>query len=267
MSNDENHILSIESLRVEIDRVDNLLLELIAKRMELAGQVRQAKSGARVWRPSREHSLVHDLAKASNGSPPELVARIWAELMSASLALQGPMRLHVSLEGDALQNWSTVRDRFGAALPTTSYPTTSAALAAAYSEEEGVAVIPAPSVMQRWWTSLCSGGAMEDMHVLAALPRVGSSDWPQAVAVATADILPSGDDITLIALTDLEAALSNDLDVKLRAEAGEFKLLSLDGFLDPEGPEISALQKIDPKAKIIGCFARTLPLGLSRKEV
>ncbi|NNE57166.1 MAG: hypothetical protein HKN36_03575 [Hellea sp.] len=259
MSSKDQKLSNIEDIRVEIDRVDNLLLELIAKRMELAGQVRKVKSGVRLWRPSREHSLVKDLAEASDGTPANLVARIWAELMSASCALQGTMKLHVSLEGDALKNWSLVRDRFGAALPTKSYPTTSAALAAAYAEEEGVAVIPAPGGMQRWWTSLCKGGAMEDMHILTGLPRVEESDWPVAVAVATADILPSGDDMTLIALKQPKAALDAGLNVKLRAESGEFALLSVDEFLSPGGAEIEALQVLDPSAKIIGAIARALP--------
>lgn len=258
MSDTSKNIPDINVLRTKIDRVDNLLLDLIAKRLELAGQVRKAKSGVRVWRPSREHSLVRDLSAAANNTPPELVARIWAELMSASLALQGPMRLHISLEGDALQNWSTVRDRFGAALPTISYPTTSAALAAAYAEEEGVAIVPAPGGMQRWWTSLCAGGAMEDMHILAALPRVGENDWPSAVAIATADIQPSGDDISLITVKNMKAVLGNGLNAQLRAEAGDYRLLSIDGFIDPDGAEISALREVDPSAKVIGSFARAL---------
>jgi len=248
----------INTLRTEIDRVDNLLLDLIAKRLELAGLVRQAKSGVRVWRPSREHSLVRDLSETAKNTPPELVARIWAELMSASLALQGPMRLHISLEGDALSNWSTVRDRFGAALPTISYPTTSAALAGAYAEEEGVAIVPAPGGMQRWWTSLCCGGAMEDMHILAALPRVGEDDWPQAVAVATAEILPSGDDVSLIALKDPDVALALNIPVKLRAEAGDHRLLSVDSYLEPDGTMMADLKKRDPSARIIGSFAKAL---------
>ncbi len=263
MSKTPNDIPNINDLRVEIDRVDNLLLDLIAKRLELAGQVRKAKSGARVWRPSREHSLVRDLAAAAQDTPPELVARIWAELMSASLALQGPMRLHVSLEGDALTNGALVRDRFGAALPTISYPTTSAALAAAAAEDEGVAVIPAPGGMQRWWTSLAYGGALEEMHILAGLPRVGNNDWPQAVAVATADILPSGDDMTLMTLKDPSAALDAGLSVKLRAETGEHSLLSLQGFYGPESEVLKTVQSKDPSAKIIGSMAMALPENLT----
>ena len=228
--------LKIEDIRVEIDRVDNTLLELIAERMELAVAVRRAKSGVRVWRPSREESHVRDLAAATQDTPPELVSRIWAELMSASLALQGMMTLHVALEGDALEVWILVRDRFGAAIPVISYPTASSALAAAHADPEGVAVVPAPGGMNNWWMALGEKGAMPDMHILAGLPRTGDDGWPKAVAVATADIQPSGKDVTLLMCAK---------DVKIpkaimRAQAGEFHLVTVEGFLEtaPEGARI-----------------------------
>lgn len=228
--------LKIEQVRVEIDRVDKALLGLIAERLELAGAVRRAKSGARVWRPSREESHVRELAEATEDTPAELVSRIWAELMSASLALQGPMKLHIALEGDALEVWTLVRDRFGAAIPAVSYPTASSALAAAYGDDEGVAVLPAPGGMNSWWTALGAKGAMPDMHILAGLPRTGDNDWPRAVAVSTADIQPSGNDQTLLVCSDY----SHLKDAVLRAEAGAHKLISLDGYIDaaPEGTKI-----------------------------
>ncbi len=228
--------LKIEDIRVEIDRVDKALLSLIAERMELAAAVRRAKSGMRVWRPSREESHVRDLAKATQDTPAELVSRIWAELMSASLALQGLMTLHIALEGDALEVWTLVRDRFGAAIPIISYPTASSALAAAHADPEGVAVVPAPGGMNRWWMALGEKGAMPDMHILAGLPRTGDDGWPKAVAVATADIQPSGKDCTLLMCA---------ADVKIpkatqRAMAGEFKLVTLHGFVEavPKGAKI-----------------------------
>lgn len=238
--------LKIEEVRVEIDRVDKALLGLIAERLELAGAVRRAKSGARVWRPSREESHVKELAEATEDTPTELVSRIWAELMSASLALQGPMKLHIALEGDALEVWTLVRDRFGAAIPAVSYPTASSALAAAYADDEGVAVLPAPGGMNSWWRALGAKGAMPDMHILAGLPRTGDRDWPRAVAVATADIQPSGRDQTLLICSDY----SQIEGATLRAEAGDHKLISLDGYCAaaPEG------------AKIIGVLPKPMKL-------
>ncbi|WP_409433367.1 chorismate mutase [Litorimonas sp. RW-G-Af-16] len=241
----DDTIRDISDVRKDIDRVDKALLALIAERLELAMAVRRAKSGVRVWRPSREESHVRELAAATEDTPRALVSTIWAELMSASLAMQGPMRLHIALEGDALDVWSLVRDRFGGALPIKSYPTSSSALAAAYAEEEGVAVLPAPGGMQNWWTALGPRGAMPDMHILAGLPRTGQGDWPRAVAVATADLAPSGADQTLV----IAPRTAKGQGV-LRADAGDQILLSLEGY----HTETSITG-----GSIIGCLPR--PLG------
>ena len=116
-NNRANNADAMAGLRTEIDRVDTALLNLIAERMDLAAAVRRAKSGANVWRPSREESHVRDLARKAGVTAPELVSHIWAELTSASLTLQGPIGLHIALVGDALSSWSLVRDRFGASIP------------------------------------------------------------------------------------------------------------------------------------------------------
>ena len=244
-------IPDIETVRREIDRVDNALLDLIAERLQLSAQVRKAKGGMRVWRPSREDSHVRQLSIAAEGTSASLVSTIWAELMSASLAAQGPMRLHVALEGDALSNWSLVRDRFGAALDVKTYPTTSAALAACYSEDEGIAVMPAPAPppggMINWWTALGPGGAMEGLHILAGLPRTGRRDWPRAVAVADVVLTPSGADQTLLCVTDKDPVQEGAI---LRAESGDFRLFSLDGFHEIE---------VSSTRRVIGCLPR--PIG------
>jgi chorismate mutase len=244
----------INQVRIEIDRVDKALLKLIAERLELSKAVRRAKSGMRVWRPSREDSHVRELAAATHDTPRQLVSRIWAELMSASLAMQGPMGLHVALEGDAMVALALVRDRFGASIPTYTYPTASSALAATYADPEGVAVLPSPGGMHNWWTALGPNGAMPDMHILAGLPRTGTSDWPSAVAVATADIQPSGNDDTLIlSKADLRAINSN---AKKRATSGELQLYSLPGYLETIPKDVLSL---DPSAHIIGALPR--PIG------
>ena len=95
-------LITIENVRAEIDRVDNALLSLIADRLKLAASVREVKAGVQLWRPSREDSHVRELAEDTENIPAALVSRIWAELMSASIALQGPMKLHIALEGGAL---------------------------------------------------------------------------------------------------------------------------------------------------------------------
>ncbi len=228
------------------------MLDLIAKRMALAKRVRKAKSGMNVWRPAREESHVRDLARKAEDTPPELVSHIWAELTSASLSLQGPIALHIAAASDALSQWSLVRDRFGASIPSSTYPTASAALAAASADPEGVAVLPAPGGMNNWWTALAPGAAAESMHILSALPRTGDWDWPQAVALSKVVCEPSGDDLSLVILDDhnLKPPLTTEalfarsgLQAVLRAAIGEWSLYSIKGYLDDTEAVFAHLQQ------------------------
>lgn len=256
-----NSVSGIQTIREKIDQVDHDLLALIAARLELALSVRHVKSGVRIWRPSREESHVRDLATMTRDGSALLVSRIWAELMSASLALQGSMRLHIALEGDAMDVWSLVRDRFGAALPAQTYPTASAALATAYEESEGVAILPAPGGLNQWWSALCPDGAISDMHILVGLPRVREADrgnqlWPRAVAVASADILPSGRDESLIVVQKPDVL--TEFPAQLMGRSGGYALYRLPIYLDAQSDIFRQIQAHDSKAKIIGCLPHPL---------
>jgi chorismate mutase len=215
----------LEAVRRNIDRVDRAMLDLIAERLALSADVRKAKAGAKLWRPSREDSHVANLAGVAQetGTPPALVSRIWAELMSASISVQGSTRLHFALEGDTRANLSLIRDRFGGSLPLSSYPTSSAALAAAYADAEGIAVVPAPGGMTNWWTALAPGGAMPDFKIVASLPRIGSDRWPQAVAVAAIEMDAELSGGRVLHVSDAEAGGI------VRAESGALRLLETPG--------------------------------------
>lgn len=264
--------MTMQTIRTEIDRVDSALLNLIAERMELAQAVRRAKSGVDVWRPSREASQIRNLSAKAADISPELVSRIWAELISASLTLQGPIRLHISLAVDALSARTLVRDRFGGAIPISAYPTESAALAAAHIDPEGVAVLPSPGGMNNWWTALGPNGAASNMHILAALPRIGGSDWPTAVAVSKAELLPSGADQTVFyvevgnlgALTTVDTVFAEaGLKAILRAEVDGRTLYSVDEYMDAADSRLEVLRSQFSCVKIIGI----LPQPISTKGV
>ncbi len=260
----------MDRLRADIDRVDTELLNLIAERMRLAVAVGNAKSGTNVWRPSREESHVRDLARKAQDIAPELVSHIWAELTSASLTLQGPIGLHIALGGEALSQWTLVRDRFGASIPVHTYPMASGALAAAHADMEGVAVLPAPGGMNNWWTALGPNGACADMNILAALPRIGAWDWPVAVAVSKSVREPSGNDLTLIYVEAGTSAMTFSLeqlfaDIGLnavrRAEVDGQYLYSIDEYIDDRDTRLALLAEQVKNMRIIG----VLPCPIARK--
>lgn len=252
MAMDKNKPFDIKQVRHDIDRVDKALLSLIAERLDLANYVKEAKRGGAIWRPSREESHVRDLAQATRHSSPALVSRIWAELMSASLSVQGPLTVHIGLKEDrGGQALSLIRDRFGASLPFVQHPSDMTALAAAYGDDNAVAVLAAPGPGARWWGALTPSGAMPELKIKARLPRYDASDWPQAVAVALGEAAPSGNDMTLLT-TDIAEALP--LGAIIRAETGGNILASLDRFIDSDG--------LKDSVAIIG----VLPAPLSHQE-
>ena len=256
MSSNNGKTLDIADIRLEIDRVDKALLSLIAERLDLARQVRKAKSGSKVWRPSREDSLIRHLADISGDTSAHLVSRIWAELVSASLALQGPIKLHIALEGDALDVWKLVRDRFGAAIPALSYPTASSALAAAYADPEGVAVLPAPGGMNTWWVALAEGGAMPEMHIVAGLPRVGEDIWPRAVAVSAIDLEAGKFDRPLLSLENPNVLHELGLKGQIKGESGPKKLVWLNDSIEKLG--FQSIKEKDNTANLLGYLSRPL---------
>jgi chorismate mutase / prephenate dehydratase len=83
-------------LRAQIDALDRELLALLNRRAGLALQVGEIKKreGSAVFRPEREAQVIDGLKAENRGPlPNESVAPIWREIMSASRALETPLRI------------------------------------------------------------------------------------------------------------------------------------------------------------------------------
>ncbi|HEY5976204.1 MAG TPA: prephenate dehydratase [Geobacteraceae bacterium] len=88
--------MTIEELRRAIDAVDNRLLELLNERADLVIQVGRLKEvGNREFHvPSREREIYERLTAQNRGPfPNEAVRSVFREIISASLALEAPMKV------------------------------------------------------------------------------------------------------------------------------------------------------------------------------
>ena len=81
--------------RAHIDRIDDEVLQLLEARARIVTEVRRAKvtDGALFHDPEREAEVVRRLANAATLFPPDAVARVYREIMSACLALQSTTRV------------------------------------------------------------------------------------------------------------------------------------------------------------------------------
>ncbi len=92
MSDEKN----LELLRYDIDAVDDRILELLNRRAELVLEVGRLKSreNREFHVPSREREIYDRLALVNKGPfPSEAVRSVFREIISASLALEAPMKV------------------------------------------------------------------------------------------------------------------------------------------------------------------------------
>lgn len=95
----------IDALRGQIDRLDRELLELLAKRMAVVGQLAQEKRqhGARVRDPARERAVLESRRTQATelGLAPDHVESLFRVIMAASREYQSSLRVEVPLHTES----------------------------------------------------------------------------------------------------------------------------------------------------------------------
>lgn len=207
----------LDSLRREIDEIDEQIHDLIMRRAAIAGAVRKVKTdagdGRGFIRPAREAEILRRLAARHDGVFPDaLIVRIWREIISATLALETDFAVSVFVPEDVktglAYEW-LARGYFGVETPVRAARTESGVLRAVRDGKAAVGVLPVPSDDRfshdeiPWWTTLAAGGEGRPM-IMARLPwRHGPEDviaGLEALAVSCVQPEPSGDDVSYLAL-------------------------------------------------------------------
>jgi len=88
--------MSLEELRVKIDRIDTELIRLLNERADVVHEVGVVKKrdGLEIYAPEREEKLLKSLVAKSEGRLPENSIRaIYREIMSAALALEDDLKI------------------------------------------------------------------------------------------------------------------------------------------------------------------------------
>ena len=229
---------SLDAIRARLDVIDAELLRLVDERASLAKSVAEAKKAAGDGgkfglRPVREAQLLrHLLATPRQGASAALTVRLWRELISDSLARQGPFHLSVWGASDPARVVELARARFGSAPPLAKAAKPEDALAAAKTRG-GVGVL-ALIPDNGWWGRLL---AEPTLQVFAAMPCLAAQGPMSALAVSEIAVEPTGADETFW-VTDagqgavsIEEALGRDgVAARLVATGGGLKLFGLAGF-------------------------------------
>ena len=273
----------LEALRAEIDRLDAELLSVLEKRIAIVEDITAAKKSdgkALAFRPGREASILRNILKAHSSKLPDtVIAAIWRELISAVGWMQQPYSVSITAPDKSVGYWDLARFHFGSATPMKLHQLPSVVLREVYENPSTLGVLPwLTRERDTWWTHLAQGGENVP-KILAALPFLdnpsGEFEDLNSLVIGQADPEPSGDDVTLMALTTRDevsrarlnenltkAGLSGYCADSRAPEAGDnewLHLIEMPEFVAKTDPRLETLGEISGegfvKAVILGAYA------------
>jgi chorismate mutase/prephenate dehydratase len=186
----------LSQLRNEIDRIDNTIHDLLMERAGVVEEVRAAKGADGIkLRPGREAEVLRRLIARHSGTFPKAsLVRIWREVMSAYLKMQGHLSMAVYMPEPGAAYWDLARDQYGSQTPMTAHASVRGVIGAVQSGEAAIGVLPVPdfSDSDPWWRHLFST-AHNTPHILSRLPVASTEKVRGTYQEAVIIGLPSED--------------------------------------------------------------------------
>ena len=195
---------NLSDLRREIDEIDSAMHDLLMRRALVVERVKESKNtaGGPIFRPGREAEIMRGLAERHTGPlSRNVVIRIWRELMSAFVGMQGEFVVSVWDTGDVVC-WDVARDHFGTETTMTRHQSPGAVLHGIAEGTATVGVLPLPQDgdSDPWWLALAVG-LDKRLKICARVPFAsrGNSRGIRsgALIVSAAQPEPSGNDRSL----------------------------------------------------------------------
>ena len=183
---------TLADLRIEIDRIDAALHQLLMERGEIIHRLIEAKArqgGGLAFRPGREADMMRVIAERHHGRLPlETVESIWRVIIATFTYVQSNYSVHADMSGGgdtAMRD--SARFHFGFTVPlivhASAGETIEAVAASARADGGGdlgmVHAVGWPQ-MDRWWERLADENAPK---IIARLPFVERPDHPAGTPV------------------------------------------------------------------------------------
>jgi chorismate mutase-like protein len=273
---------TLSGLRREIDEIDDALHDLMMRRAAIVENVKEAKenAGGAIFRPGREADILRRLAARHSGTlPRDVIIRMWRELVSAFVGIQGRFVVSVWDTGE-VGCWDLARDHFGTRTEMSRLKSTRGVLHAVAEGTATVGVLPFPQEGETdpWWPAL-DVATDRRLQICARLPfgTIGNGKGVRsgALVVTANDPEPSGDDHSFILIEHDESSSRGGL-ATVFADAGfdmEFiaggsssnalmLLAEVNGFVTPDDERLATISEKTTgvrSAHVVGAYA--MPLG------
>ncbi len=217
---------TLEHFREEIDSIDNDILDLLAKRMDIVRQVGEYKhsSNARqsIIRPGREAEMIRrvvgkDIAK--NNQQAAILAYMWRLIIAASINIEERAKIVALCTDQEREAYWLAREYFGAFTPMEEFPTSAEILQKIEDREATVAVLPLSDATSSrpWWSRIEDKPRNPGPRVFARLPFIKMAPSVKTPLVALGYVEPEStkEDASLWVLKTEERVQYPDLEAIL----------------------------------------------------
>src|ERR1700733_7244837 len=175
---------TLADLRVEIDRIDLQMHQLLMERGRVIDQLIEIKSrqgGGSAFRPAREASMMRALVERHRGILPlDTVEGIWRVIISTFTYVQAPFSIHADISVGESAMRDSARFHFGFPVPLIPHFSPPAPVDAVAGSKGDLALVSATASRTPWWIALEASGAPK---IIARLPFVERADHPAALPV------------------------------------------------------------------------------------
>ncbi len=213
---------NLQTVRAEIDRVDEALLELMERRLAtslaIAELKKDASSAHLLLHPDREQHVLDRLAGRATRMSPAAIGVIWRELMALNLQTQRRMEIVLHATEQPVLVTDEARRRFGCAAPIVVAGSAEDALERARTRE-AVAVVELNPVSS-WWIELFNEQSLVIFDYLRGAGRVSAL----AIGRVGADTLAPGLSFPIMAEASLRQRIAAGETIRPLAISGHLRL-------------------------------------------
>jgi chorismate mutase len=170
---------ALADLRLEIDRIDSGLHQLLIKRGEIIDRLIEAKArqgGGCAFRPEREADMMRRLVARHQGLLPlDTVESIWRIIISTFTYVQSPYSVNADISGGDAPMRDCCRFHFGFTVPYVARRDAGAVISAVAESNGDLGLVRVTCESGPWWRALT---AQKAPKIIARLPFVERPDHP-----------------------------------------------------------------------------------------
>jgi chorismate mutase len=176
----------LAELRVEIDRIDSEVHDLLMARGEILDRLIAVKvrlGGGSAFRPGREAEMMRRLAERHRGMVPlDCIESIWRIVIATFTYVQSNYAVHADVSGGDAAMRDAERFHFGFTVPFIPHNSPAGVIEAVARSSGDLGMFPVDggAAAGAWWTSLIEPGAPK---IIARLPFVERAGHPAGMPV------------------------------------------------------------------------------------